>query len=132
MDNGLQGILAKAPIPKSSERLRDGPDCERAHYLEHSKQATVPVLAVTRIGGQSFVYVAAAKDSGYIAHQVLVTLGEPIGNVYPVLAGLKTGDRVILSGIQLLQDGARCSQYSRRQDRGRRKRGQVANLKNRA
>jgi multidrug efflux pump subunit AcrA (membrane-fusion protein) len=52
------------------------------------------------------VYVAAAKDSGYIAHQVLVTLGEPIGNVYPVLAGLKTGDKVILSGIQMIQEGA--------------------------
>ena len=34
-----------------------------------------------------------------------VTLGEPIGNVYPVQAGLKTGDRLILSGIQFLQEG---------------------------
>jgi hypothetical protein len=66
---------------------------------------TVPVLAVTRIGGQTFVYVAAAKGSGFAAHQVSVTLGEPVGNVYPVLAGLKAGDRVILSGIQFLQEG---------------------------
>jgi hypothetical protein len=36
---------------------------------------------------------------------VLVTLGEPVGNLYPVLAGLRTGDKVILSGIQFLQEG---------------------------
>jgi RND family efflux transporter MFP subunit len=106
VDNGLQGILAKAPIPKSAARLRVGQIVKARITWSSSKQATIPVLAVTRIGGQSFVYVAAAKDSGFIAHQVLVTLGEPIGNVYPVLAGLKTGDRVILSGIQMLQDGA--------------------------
>ena len=106
VDNGLQGILAKAPIPKSAARLRVGQIVNACITWSSSKQATIPVLAVTRIGGQSFVYVAAAKDSGTIAHQVLVTLGEPIGNVYPVLAGLKTGDRVILSGIQMLQDGA--------------------------
>jgi hypothetical protein len=70
-----------------------------------AQTATVPVLAVTRIGGQSFVYVAAPRGSGYAAHQVLVTLGEPVGNLYPVLAGLRTGDKVILSGIQFLQEG---------------------------
>jgi RND family efflux transporter MFP subunit len=106
VDNGLQGILAKAPIPKSAERLRVGQIVNARITWSTSKQPTVPVLAVTRIGGQSFVYVAAAKDSGFIAHQVSVTLGEPVGNLYPVLGGLKTGDRVILSGIQMLQEGA--------------------------
>jgi multidrug efflux pump subunit AcrA (membrane-fusion protein) len=64
------------------------------------------VLAVTRIGDQSFLYVAAAQGSGFAAHQVTVKLGEPVGNLYPVLGGLNLGDRVILSGIQFLQEGA--------------------------
>jgi len=105
VDNGLQGILAKAPIPKSAERLRNGQIVNARVTWSTSQTATIPILAVTRIGGQSFVYVAAAQGSGYAAHQVSVTLGEPIGNVYPVIAGLNTGDRVILSGIQLLQEG---------------------------
>ena len=105
VDNGLQGILAKAPIPKSAVRLRNGQIVNARITWSTSQTATIPILAVTRIGGQSFVYVAAAQGSGYAAHQVSVTLGEPIGNVYPVLAGLNTGDRVILSGIQLLQEG---------------------------
>jgi RND family efflux transporter MFP subunit len=105
VDNGLQGILAKAPIPKSAERLRNGQIVNARITWSTSQTPTVPVLAVTRIGGQSFVYVAAAQGSGYAAHQVSVTLGEPIGNLYPVIAGLRTGDRVILSGIQFLQEG---------------------------
>ena len=105
VDNGLQGILVKAPIPKASERLRNGQIVNARITWAVQDKPTVPVLSVTRIGGQSFVYVAMPKGSGYIAHQVSVNLGEPVGNVYPVLSGLNGGDRVIVSGIQLLQDG---------------------------
>jgi RND family efflux transporter MFP subunit len=105
VDNGLQGILAKAPIPKSAQRLRNGQIVNARITWSTSQTATVPVLAVSRIGGQSFVYVAAPQGSGYSAHQVAVTLGEPVGNLYPVIAGLRPGDRVILSGIQFLQEG---------------------------
>ncbi|MGA1980829.1 MAG: efflux RND transporter periplasmic adaptor subunit [Acidobacteriaceae bacterium] len=105
VDNDLQGILAKAPIPKSSERLRSGQIVNARITWSTARTATVPVLAVTRIGGQSFVYIAAPRGPGYAAHQVLVTLGEPVGNLYPVLAGLRPGDKVILSGIQFLQEG---------------------------
>jgi RND family efflux transporter MFP subunit len=105
VDNGLQGILAKAPIPKASERLRNGQIVNARITWSTDRTPTVPVLAVTRIGGQTFVYVAAAKGGGFAAHQVSVTLGEPVGNLYPVLGGLKTGDKVILSGIQFLQEG---------------------------
>ncbi len=105
VDNGLQGVLAKAPIPKSAQRLRNGQLVNARITWKTSQTPTVPVLAVTRIGGQTFVYVAAAQGPGYSAHQVSVTLGEPVGNIYPVLGGLKTGDRVILSGIQFLQEG---------------------------
>lgn len=105
VDNDLQGILAKAPVPRSSQRLRNGQIVNARVTWSTAETPTVPVLAVTRIGGQSFVYVAAPRGSGYSAHQVSVTLGEPVGNLYPVLAGLHTGDRVILSGIQFLQEG---------------------------
>jgi RND family efflux transporter MFP subunit len=105
VDNDLQGILAKAPIPKSSERLRNGQIVNARITWSTAQTPTVPVLAVSRIGGQTFVYVAAPKGSGFVAHQVSVTLGEPVGNLYPVQAGLRTGDRVILSGTQFLQEG---------------------------
>jgi RND family efflux transporter MFP subunit len=104
VDNGLQSILAKAPIPASS-KLRNLQIVNARVTWSTTQASTVPVLAVTRIGGQFFVYVAAPKDKGFIAHQTLVNLGEAIGNIYPVVSGLHPGDRVILSGIQFLQEG---------------------------
>jgi multidrug efflux pump subunit AcrA (membrane-fusion protein) len=52
------------------------------------------------------VYLAAPKGDGYIAHQVPVKLGDTVGNTYPVQSGLKPGDKVIVSGLQFLQEGA--------------------------
>jgi RND family efflux transporter MFP subunit len=105
VDNSLQGILGKAPLPKSAVMLRNGQIVNARVTWNSSPAITVPVLAVTRIGGQSFVYVAAPRGNGYMAHQTSVTLGEPVANRYPVQAGLREGDRVITSGIQLLQEG---------------------------
>lgn len=107
VDNNLQGILAKSPVPKSSEKLRNGQIVNARVTWGTTQQPTVPVLAVTRVGGQDFVYVVApGQKGGYAAHLASVTLGAPVGNVYPVVGGLKPGDKVIVSGIQLLQEGA--------------------------
>ena len=105
VDNGLQSILAKAEIPRSTERLRNQQLVKARIIWSTAPAPVVPVLAVTRIGGQTFVYVAQSKGSGYIAHQIAVTLGETVGNSYPVLNGLNPGDKVILSGLQFLQEG---------------------------
>ena len=105
VDNGLQGVLVKASVPRSAEVLRNA-QLVKARVTWSTKPAvTIPVLAVTRIGGQSFVYVAQPKGQGYTAHQVAVTLGDTYGNLYPVTAGLSTGQKVITSGLQFLQEG---------------------------
>ncbi len=106
VDNGLQSILAKAEIPRSVEILRHA-QLVRARVTWNAEPApVVPVLAVSLVGGQTFVYVVQHKGDGYVAHQIPVTLGETVGNEYPVISGLKPEDRVILSGLQFLQDGA--------------------------
>ncbi len=106
VENGLQSILAKAEVPHSAELLRNAQLVKARVIWSTTPKPTVPVLAVTRVGGQSFVFVAAAKGNGYVAHQLPVTVGDTVGNTYPVLAGLKPGDKVILSGLQFLQEGA--------------------------
>jgi RND family efflux transporter MFP subunit len=105
VDSNLQGILVKAPVSSSSQRLRNGQIVDARITWDTQQKPTVPILAVTRIGGQSFVFIAAPNGNAYSAHQVSVALGEPVGNLYPVEGGLKPGDRVIISGIQLLQEG---------------------------
>ncbi len=106
VDNGLQSILAKAQIPHSAERLRNAQMVKARVVWGSAPAPVIPVLAVTRIGGQAFVFLAEPKGSGYTAHQVPVTLGNTSGNNYSILNGLHPGDKVILSGLQFLQEGA--------------------------
>jgi RND family efflux transporter MFP subunit len=105
VDNGTQTILAKAEVPSTSQMLRNQQLIQARVTWSSAPAPVVPVLAVTRIGGQAFVYVAAPAGKGYTAHQVAVTLGDTTGNNYPVLSGLKPGDKVIISGLQILQEG---------------------------
>ena len=106
VDGGLQSILAKAPIPRGTKGLRTEQLVKARVTWNTNPAPVVPVLAVTRVNGQSFVFVAAQQGDGYTAHQVPVTLGDTVGNTYPVLKGLNPGDKVILSGLQFLQEGA--------------------------
>ena len=103
VDNQLQGILVKAPI--KNKQLRNLQVVRARVIWGESAQPVVPVLAVSRIGGQPFVYVAEPAGNGFVAHQRSVQLGDTSGNTYDVLSGLKTGDKVIVSGTQFLMDG---------------------------
>jgi RND family efflux transporter MFP subunit len=102
VDNSLQGILAKAPVHLSPEMLRNAQLVKARIVWSTSPMAVVPVLAVTRQGGQSFVFVARQQNGHYFAAQTPVTLGDTVGNTYSVTSGLNAGDRVIVSSTQFL------------------------------
>lgn len=106
VDDQLQAILTKAKVHINSDVLRNAQTVRAVVTWSTAPGATVPVLAVTQIGNQQFVFVAQEKDGHYIAQQVGVTLGETVGNSYEVKSGLKPGDKVILSGLQFLVNGA--------------------------
>lgn len=103
VDDQLQGILAKAPV--HSPLLRTQQLVKAKVIWTTTPAPTVPVLAVTRLGGQTFVYVAQDDNGKFVAKQRAVTLGDTIGNNYAVEAGLNNGDKVIVSGTQFLVDG---------------------------
>lgn len=104
VDNGLQGILVKAPVHSAAARVRTAQLVKARIIWSTAPTPVVPVLAVTRLGGQAFVYVAQNQGGHYFAHQVAVTLGDTIGNDYAVLGGLENGEKVIVSGTQFLVD----------------------------
>jgi RND family efflux transporter MFP subunit len=105
VDNATQGILVKAPVHGSLEKYRNAQLVKARVVWSTAPAPTVPVLAVTRIGGQTFVYVAVQAEGGTVAKQRAVTLGDTIGNDYAVTSGLKPGDKVVVSGTQFLIDG---------------------------
>ena len=106
VDNALQGILVKAPLHSSLDKFRNAQLVKARVVWSTAPAPTVPVLAVTRIGGQSFVYVATQDEHGSVAKQRAVSLGDTVGNSYAVNGGLQPGDKVIVSGTQFLIDGA--------------------------
>lgn len=106
VDNGLQSILVKAEIPRTTVRLRNQQLVKARIVWNTNPAPVIPVLAVSLIGGQTFVFVAEPKGDGYVAHQIPITVGETVDNTYPVVSGLKPGDKVIISGLQFLQEGA--------------------------
>ena len=106
VDNALQGVLVKAPIHAPLDRFRNAQLVKARVVWSTAPAPTVPVLAITRIGGQPFVYVVASSEKGTVARQRAVVLGDTLGNDYAVSDGLKPGDKVIVSGTQFLIDGA--------------------------
>src|ERR1700733_14716681 len=58
VDNNLQGILPKAPVHADLGKLRNLQQIKARVVWTASSIPVVPVLAVTRLGGQAFVYVA--------------------------------------------------------------------------
>jgi len=105
VDSTLQGILVKAPVHATPELLRNAQMIKAKIVWSTAPTAVIPVLAVTRQGGQSFVFVAQQQGGHAMAIQKPVTLGDTVGNSYAVTAGLNPGDLVITTGTQFLVNG---------------------------
>jgi RND family efflux transporter MFP subunit len=105
VETDTQTVLAKAAIQNARAKLRIAQQVRAQVTWGSHDGPVVPVLAVQRINGQAFVFVAADEGKGSVARQKLLKLGDTVGNDYAVLDGLKAGDHVIVSGTQFLQDG---------------------------
>jgi RND family efflux transporter MFP subunit len=105
VDSTLQGILVKAPVHATPEVLRNAQMIKARVIWSTTPMAVVPVLAVMRQGGQSFVFVARKQGALTQAIQTAVTLGDTVGNNYSISSGLNAGDKVIVSSTQFLVNG---------------------------
>lgn len=105
VDTATQSVLVKAPLPANAPFRTD--QFVRTNLVWNNQPGiTVPLVAVTRINGQHFVYVAEKGDGGTtVARQRAVQLGPIIGNDYIVLSGVAEGEQLIVSGVQKIGDG---------------------------
>ena len=106
VDPTTQTVLAKAPIANQNDKLRTAQFIHARIIWGAQKRTVVPVLAVSRLGGQYFAFVAEQEGGKMVAHQKPLQVGDMKGNNYVVLEGIKPGDKVIVSGTQFLTDGA--------------------------
>lgn len=105
VETDTQTVLAKAAVENAKDKLRIAQQVRAEVTWGAHDGPVIPVLAVQRINGQAFVFVAANEGKGTVARQKLLKLGDTVGNDYAVLDGLKSGDHLITSGTQFLQDG---------------------------
>ena len=107
VDNTTQTVLVKARIANGNDALRQSQFIRARVVWGTHKNPEVPILAVSRLGGQYFAFVAEAQNGGaFVARQKPLTIGQTVGNNYEVQGGIKAGDKVIISGTQFLMDGA--------------------------
>jgi RND family efflux transporter MFP subunit len=105
VDDATQTVLAKAWVPADARALRPDQFVRARVVWGRQDRPVIPVLAVTRLGGQYFAFVAEKKGGALVARQKPVRLGEIVGNDYVVLDGVEAGDQLVVSGTQRLADG---------------------------
>lgn len=105
-DQETQTVLAKAAVENAKSSLRVAQQVRARVDWSARLGPVIPVLAVSRINGEYFVFLAVNEGKGTVARQKVVKIGEVVGNDYAVMDGVKAGDHLIVSGTQFLQDGA--------------------------
>lgn len=79
----------------------------RARIVYSTRQALeVPALAITRQSGQPFVFAVIERDGKTIVERKPITLGALGERAFVVESGLQPGERIAVSSIQMLRDGA--------------------------
>jgi multidrug efflux pump subunit AcrA (membrane-fusion protein) len=105
-NNTAQSVLVKSLFDNSRGQLR-ADQLVRARVIWARRSGiSVPSTAVSRVAGLEFVFVAENDKSSLVVRQRPVKLGNIEGNNYQVLEGLKPGDRIAVSGLLKLSDGA--------------------------
>jgi RND family efflux transporter MFP subunit len=106
VDNTTQTVLVKARISNGNDALRQSQFIRARVIWGTHQNPEVPILAVSRLAGQYFAFVAEPQEKGgFIAKQRPLTIGETVGNNFEVREGIKSGDKIIVSGTQFLMDG---------------------------
>jgi len=120
VDASTQALLTKAEFANPSAALRSGLRVRTLVQFGQKQQLAVPFAAVSQSAGQSFVYVLgqaadlpADQREGLgslppntpLAIKLPVRLGPLQNNCYPVLAGLRPGQRLINSNLLSLRNG---------------------------
>jgi len=105
VDPQTQLLLVKADVPNTDRQFRNDQLVHARVVYQQLDKPLIPVTAVSRMAGQTFAFVAESNGQQTVAKQKPVQLGEIIGNNYVILDGIKPGEQIITSGVQMLADG---------------------------
>ena len=132
VQQGTQSILTKVIFPNNGS-FKDR-EYQRVRVIWSEEPGVlVPTTAISTLGGQNFVYIAKEKRSdnnaenaqaqensdpnasSLVAAQQPVKLGSIQAQEYQVISGLEEGDRIAVSNILSLRDGANIKEAEEQQ-----------------
>jgi len=100
-----QTVLVKVDVDNRAGNLKDGQFVEVNVIWEERQALVVPMTAVGFEGETRFVYLLEGEGEEQKARRQIIELGLVKGDMAEVVSGLESGDRLIVSGIQRLNDG---------------------------
>lgn len=101
-DKSTGAITLRATFPNKEGVLRSGNSGRIKLGLQQSGVISIPQAATFEMQDKTFAFVV---DQGNKARQVALTISGSIENNYYISDGLKTGDRLVLKGLESLKDG---------------------------
>jgi RND family efflux transporter MFP subunit len=106
MDPQSQLLLVKAAVPAGDARFRNQQTVHTRVVWRQYQAPLVPVIDVSRQSNAVFAFVVGKNDKGQdIAQQRALQTSGIQGNDYVVKDGVKPGEQLITTSVQLLADG---------------------------
>jgi RND family efflux transporter MFP subunit len=106
VDDQTQTVLVKGEVRNPAGALRPMQYIRARVVWKTANGLVVPVTAVLRVSGQFFAFVGEDAGGKLVAKQRAIKVGSIVGDNYPVVEGIKPGERIVTSGAQKLADGA--------------------------
>jgi membrane fusion protein (multidrug efflux system) len=101
-DKTTGAVTLRATFPNANGLLRSGNTGTIRLALAHPDVLLVPTAATVELQDRVFVY--AVGDSNKVSRQAITIQGKSGAN-YLVSEGVKNGDRIVLQGVDHLQEG---------------------------
>jgi membrane fusion protein (multidrug efflux system) len=101
-DKTTGAVTLRATFPNANGLLRSGNTGTIRLALAHPDVLLVPTAATVELQDRVFVY--AVGDSNRVSRQAITIQGKSGAN-YLVSEGVKNGDRIVLQGVDHLQEG---------------------------
>jgi RND family efflux transporter MFP subunit len=105
VEEETQSVLAKASLPEDAGFRTEQQVRTRLIWREEPT-LTIPVVSVRRVNGVHFAFLVDDSGGQPVARERAVRVGVIVGNDYVVQSGVEAGEKLIVSGIQKIRDGA--------------------------
>ncbi len=107
LDDQTHTVLIEIRLNNEQLLLKPGMFA-RVTLITRQKENVVVIPRDVILGGKidkPYVYVIDGEDDGKIAHKRIVEIGIKEGDRYEITEGLKTGETLVVNGMNFLMDG---------------------------